>query len=1836
MEQASKPVNSMDTTFLLQQPSVENGLSSIENGVTVDAFTRQLLFAMKSFRDGNFSVRLPQDLTGVEGKIADAFNDIVSLAERRARETARVSHMVGREGKLKQRMSVPGAVGGWADEISAINTLIDDFVFPTVEVTRAVGAVAKGDLGQSMALEVDGRPLEGEFLRSARLVNTMIDQLSVFTSEVTRVAREVGTEGKLGGQAQVRGVSGVWKDLTDSVNQMAGNLTAQVRNIADVTIGVANGDLSRKITVDVRGEILQLKEAINTMVDQLRSFGAEVTRVAREVGTEGRLGGQAVVPGVAGTWKDLTDSVNAMASNLTAQVRNIAAVTTAVARGDLSRKITVDVKGEILELKDTINTMVDQLNSFASEVTRVARDVGTEGKLGGQAAVPGVAGTWKDLTDNVNQMAGNLTNQVRNIAEVTTAVARGDLSRKITVEVKGEILELKDTINTMVDQLNAFASEVTRVAREVGTDGKLGGQAAVPGVAGTWKDLTDSVNAMASNLTAQVRNIAAVTTAVARGDLSRKITVDVKGEILELKDTINTMVDQLNAFASEVSRVAREVGTDGKLGGQAEVPGVAGTWKNLTDNVNSMASNLTDQVRNIAEVSVAVARGDLSRKITVDVKGEILELKDTINTMVDQLNAFASEVTRVAREVGTEGKLGGQAEVLGVAGTWKDLTDSVNLMASNLTAQVRNIAEVTTAVAGGDLSRKITVDVKGEILELKDTINTMVDQLNAFASEVTRVARDVGTEGKLGGQAQVPGVAGTWKDLTDNVNQMAGNLTNQVRGIVRVVTAVAEGDLQQKLSVEAKGEVAALADTINDMTGTLATFAEQVTNVAREVGVEGRLGGQANVPGAAGTWKDLTGNVNLLAANLTNQVRAIAEVATAVTKGDLTRSIQIEALGEVAELSDNINTMIDNLRGTTERNEEQDWLKTNLAKFTRMLQGQRDLVTVGGMLLSELAPLVGSQQGAIYQVKRAEPGDTSASSVPTLILLAGYAQGSRQPLNLQFGEGLVGQCAVDKQRILLNKVPTSYARIHSSLGSARPTSVVVLPVLFEGETKAVIELASLTPFTTTHLTFLEQLTQSIGVVLNTIEATMRTESLLRQSQQLTLQLQTRQSELQQTNEELASKAKQLAEQNVEVERKNKEVEQARRALEDKAAELALTSKYKSEFLANMSHELRTPLNSILILAHQLRENASGKLTSKEVDYAGNIHSAGNDLLTLINDILDLSKIESGTVTVEAEEILFSTLRDNVARTFRHEADSKNLAFTIDIDPALSPSFSSDPKRLQQILKNLLSNAFKFTAQGHVSLSVRHVTSGWTPDHSVLRHAHRAVAFSVADTGIGIAPEKQKLIFEAFQQADAGTSRKYGGTGLGLAISRELAGLLGGEIRLTSSPGEGSTFTLYLPDAYEGPARGAGTITEPGTRVNTPPPITLASIVKSEEVIPDDRNEILEGDTVLLIVDDDPHYSRVLLGLARDKGFKAIVANRGGTALALAREFQPTAITLDVFLPDMLGWTVLNNLKLDPATRHIPVQMLSVEEERQHGLAHGAFSYLVKPATTEALEGALDRIRSYAAPQTRRLLVIEDNQIERDSIVDLLAHDDIEIEDVGTGADAIAALDRQKFDCVVVDLRLPDVSGFELLELLRSHEGMTDVPIVVFTGKELSDAEELRLQAYAKSIVLKDVRSPERLFDETALFLHRVIEKLPEEKRKLIDRLHGSNDVLRNRKVLVVDDDARNIFALTSVLENLDMEVFGATNGKQAIDILNSTPGLSAVLMDIMMPEMDGYETIRRIRRDTRFRTLPIVALTAKAMKGDREKCLEAGASDYIAKPVNTDQLLSLLRVWLHR
>jgi HAMP domain-containing protein/signal transduction histidine kinase/CheY-like chemotaxis protein len=1800
---------------------------------------RNIAAVTTAVANGDLSKKITVNVKGEILELKNTINTMVDQLSSFAAEVTRVAREVGTEGKLGGQAVVKGVAGTWKDLTDNVNFMASNLTVQLRDMSKVATAIASGDLTQKITVDV-----RGEIFQIKNVINTMVDQLSSFAAEVTRVAREVGTEGKLGGQADVKGVAGTWKDLTDSVNSMAGNLTSQVRNIAEVTTAVANGDLSKKITVNVKGEILQLKDTINTMVDQLRSFAAEVTRVAREVGTEGKLGGQAQVPGVAGTWKDLTDSVNSMASNLTSQVRNIAAVTTAVATGDLSKKITVDVKGEILELKNTINTMVDQLSSFAAEVTRVAREVGTEGKLGGQADVKGVAGTWKDLTDSVNSMASNLTSQVRNIAEVTTAVARGDLSKKITVDVKGEILELKNTVNTMVDQLRSFAAEVTRVAREVGTEGKLGGQADVKGVAGTWKDLTDSVNFMASNLTAQVRNIAAVTTAVATGDLSKKITVDVKGEILELKNTINTMVDQLSSFAAEVTRVAREVGTEGKLGGQANVRGVAGTWKDLTDSVNSMASNLTSQVRNIATVTTAVATGDLSKKITVDVKGEILELKDTINTMVDQLRSFASEVTRVAREVGSDGKLGGQADVRGLAGVWKDLTDNVNFMASNLTTQVRNIAAVTTAVANGDLSKKITVDVKGEILELKNTVNTMVDQLSSFADEVTRVAREVGTEGKLGGQALVKGVSGTWKDLTDNVNFMASNLTNQVRGIAMVVTAVAKGDLKRKLLVEAKGEIAELADTINSMIETLATFADQVTTVAREVGVEGKLGGQANVPGAAGTWKDLTDNVNQLAANLTTQVRAIADVATAVTKGDLTRFIQVEAKGEVAALKDNINEMIRNLKDTTIKNNDQDWLKTNLAKFTRMLQGQKDMLTVGKLILSELAPVVGAQHGVFYVMEKDESNDPEKNET-YLKLLSSYAFRNRKLIGNKFalGEGLVGQAALEKERILLTNVPSDYVQIGSGLGQAPPKNIIVLPVLFEGQVKAVMELSSFEQFSTIHQAFLDQLVESIGIVLNTIEANSRTEDLLKQSQSLAKELQSRQEELQTTNSELQEKAKLLAEQNAEVERKNSEVEQARQALEEKAEQLALTSKYKSEFLANMSHELRTPLNSLLILADQLAQNIEGNLVPKQVEYAKTIHASGNDLLALINDILDLSKIESGTVTVDVSEVRFRELQDYVDRTFRHVAEAKGVDFNIELDDNLPRHMLTDSQRLEQVIRNLLSNAFKFTERGSVTLNIAQVTEGWSPDRETLNHARSVIAISVSDTGIGIPPDKQQIIFEAFQQADGSTSRKYGGTGLGLAISREIARLLGGEIRLASAVGQGSIFTLYLPQTHvpsrstrreiSAPLRPEVSASIAGTEAVLPEP-ALEDTRGAELLVEDDRGQIQQGDRVLLIVEDDPNYAKVLLEMAHDREFKAVVAQRGSAALAMARELKPDAITLDIHLPDFDGWRVLDRLKVDLATRHIPVQIITVEEDNEPALTQGALGYLVKSQNKETLREAFSELKGFVERPMRNLLLIEDDEIQQMTIRDLIGNGDVKTTVVASGKDALEALHNSKFDCMVLDLGLPDMSGVELLEKIKNEPQSRSTPIIIYTARDLLHEEEIRLRRLAENIVLKDVRSPERLLDETALLLHRNAAKLPERQRKMLESLHQG--VLEGKKVLLVDDDIRNIFAMTSVLERFKMNVISAENGKDAIQMLIDNKDIDVVLMDIMLPTMDGYATTRAIRAIEGFEHLPIIAVTAKAMKGDREKCIAAGASDYLSKPVDTEQLRSVLRLWLHR
>ncbi len=1493
-----------------------NGLAA-----NLTAQVRNIAKVTTAVANGDLSQKITVDARGEIYELKNTINTMVDTLRSFAAEVTRVAKEVGTEGKLGGQADVKGVAGTWKDLTDNVNTMASNLTVQLRDVSKVAIAIAHGDLTQKITVDV-----KGEILQIKDVINKMVDQLNSFAAEVTRVAKEVGTEGKLGGQANVRGVSGTWKDLTDNVNAMASNLTVQLRDVSKVATAIANGDLGQKITVDVKGEILQIKDVFNKMVDQLNSFAAEVTRVAREVGTEGKLGGQAEVRGVSGTWKDLTDNVNGLAANLTAQVRNIAKVTTAVANGDLSQKITVDARGEIFELKTTINTMVDQLRSFAAEVTRVAKEVGTEGKLGGQAEVRGVSGTWKDLTDNVNGLAANLTAQVRNIAKVTTAVARGDLSQKITVEAKGEILELKNTINVMVDQLNSFAAEVTRVAKEVGTEGKLGGQADVKGVSGTWKDLTDNVNGLAANLTTQVRNIAKVTTAVARGDLSQKITVEAKGEILELKNTINVMVDQLNSFAAEVTRVAKEVGTEGKLGGQAEVRGVSGTWKDLTDNVNAMASNLTVQLRDVSKVATAIANGDLTQKITVDVKGEILQIKDVINKMVDQLNSFAAEVTRVAREVGTEGKLGGQANVRGVSGTWKDLTDNVNFMASNLTTQVRGIIKVVTAIANGDLSQKFVLEAKGEVAALAETINSMTDTLRTFADQVSTVAREVGVEGKLGAQARVPGVAGTWKDLTDNVNFMASNLTTQVRGIVKVVTAVANGDLSQKFVLEAKGEVAALAETINSMTDTLRIFADEVTGVAREVGIEGKLGGQAKVPGAAGTWRDLTDNVNQLAGNLTSQVRAIAEVSTAVTKGDLTRSITVEAQGEVAALKDNINQMISTLKETTQKNTEQDWLKTNLANFSNMMQGQRNIVSVAQAIVSKLTPLVNASHGAFFLMERDE-----AKGEPLLNLIASYGFGGRKALasSYRLRETLIGQCAFEKKRILLRRVPRDFIYIATGMGEAPPRCVVVLPVLFEGETKAVIELAAFEEFSPNHLAFFDQLMENIGVILNMIGSSMRTEELLQ--------------ELKRSNAELEAQAGELNEKAKLLEQKNSEVELASRSLEEKAEQLQLISKYKSEFLANMSHELRTPLNSLLILSKMLAENKEGNLTPEQVKFASTVYTSGNELLGLINEILDLSKVEAGKMQIDARESRVETVREYLEQNFRHVAEQKALTFSVTVDPALPRTIFTDVTRLQQILKNLLSNAVKFTSRGSVTVTLS------APGPEV---AGEAIAFAVSDTGIGIPKEKQKLIFEAFQQADGTTSRKYGGTGLGLTISREIARLLGGTIQVESEPGVGSTFTLVLPVRYAG---------------------------------------------------------------------------------------------------------------ADAAPRP-PV---SVEEDLN-----------VNPLPPEA-----------------------------------------------------------------------DFSG---------------------------------------------------------------------------------------RTVLLADDDIRNVFAINSVLEARRMRVIHAENGREAIRLLGENPAVDLVLMDTMMPEMDGLTAIQEIRKVAQHRDLPIISLTAKAMKGDREKAIEAGASDYVAKPVDPDRLLAVMHGWLRR
>ncbi len=1241
----------------------------------------------------------------------------------------------------------------------------------------------------------------------------------------------------------------------------------------------------------------------------------------------------------------------------------------AVRSGDFSTRLPTDGDPLMDEIASVFNGMNEQLALFTSEVTRVAREVGTEGRLGGQAEVPGLAGTWKDLTYSVNSMAGNLTGQVRDVARVATAVARGDLSQKISVDVKGEMAELKDTLNTMVDELSAFADEVTRVAREVGTEGRLGGQARVPGVGGTWRDLTDSVNSMAGNLTGQVRNIAQVTTAVAKGDLSQKITVDARGEILELKNTVNTMVDELSAFADEVTRVAREVGTEGRLGGQARVPGVGGTWRDLTDSVNFMAGNLTSQVRAIAQVATAVAEGDLTQKVTVDARGEILELKETINTMVDQLSLFADEVTRVAGEVGTEGNLGGQARVRGVSGTWKDLTNNVNVMASNLTAQVRSISQVATAVARGDLSQKITVEAKGEVAALAESINSMVDTLSAFAGEVTRVAREVGTEGMLGGQATVPNVAGTWKDLTDNVNSMANNLTSQVRNIAQVTTAVAQGDLSKKIDVDARGEILELKTTINTMVDQLSSFAAEVTRVAKEVGSEGRLGGQAEVEGVSGTWKRLTENVNELAGNLTRQVRAIAEVTSAVATGDLTRSISVEAQGEVADLKDNINSMVRSLRETTIANEEQDWLQTNLARMAGLMQGQRDLGVVADLVMSELIPLVGGQHGTFFLAEDSG-GETR------LRLLAGYGLRAdiEAPSQIQLGQSLIGQVAKSRRPLVVTDLPADYVKISSGLGEAAPVNLIILPIVFEDQVLGVIEAGSFSRFTRVHQDFLEQLMETIGISLNSIIANSRTDALLAESQRLagelqarTGELQARQEELQRSNADLGDKAEQLANQKRDIEIKNEEIEQARQELEERARQLDLASRYKSQFLANMSHELRTPLNSLLILARLLADNPDQNLSAKQVEYANVIHSSGTDLLQLINDILDLSRVEAGKMELHPERFGLRPLLDDLRAVFQPLTSEKGLTFAAGLPADGVPAeLFTDRQRLRQILHNLLSNAVKFTEEGLVELRI----TAEPP------------------------PERR---------------------------GRPGAGVLGDRHR----------------HRHQRPEPGCDLRRVPAGRRHDKPP------------------------------------------LRRDRARPDHLPRAGGAA------------------------------------------------RREHlGAEHGGQGQHVHPAPAGQLPGR-----------------------------------------AGGGG------------------RWP-------------RRGRAD-------GRPGSAG-----------------RCPVRACRRRA----------SSGRAAAAEPVAAGHDSLRGRKVLIVDDDLRNVFAITSILELYGLTVVHASDGRTGIEMLQERPGIDIVLMDVMMPEMDGYATTTAIRQIPGLAQLPVIAVTARAMQGDRDKSIAAGATDYVTKPVDTEDLLTVMEV----
>jgi CheY-like chemotaxis protein/HAMP domain-containing protein len=1124
-----------------------------------------------------------------------------------------------------------------------------------------------------------------------------------------------------------------------------------------------------------------------------------------------------------------------------------------------------------------------------------------------------------------------------------------------------------------------------------------------------------------------------------------------------------------------------------------------------TDNVDAKV---------LLGVLAQLREGDFSARMPLDWTGVAGKVADGLNDVIIANQALGAELARVSEVVGKQGRLSQRLVLGGPTRSWAESIQSVNGLIDHLVRPTVEMQRVIGAVADGDLSKKVSVDVHGEMLELKNTINAMVDQLNGFISEVTRVTREVGTEGKLGQAAAVTiEVGGVWKDLTDNVNQMAANLTGQVRNIADVTTAVANGDLSKKISIAAQGEVLELKNTVNAMVDQLKTFAGEVTRVAREVGVEGKLGGQAQSKEVGGVWADLTDNVNQLAANLTNQVRAIADVATAVTEGDLTRQVTVEASGEVAALKEKLNEMIRNLRETTRQNVEQDWLKTNRERFTRMLQGQDDLAAVSSMILSELATLVSAQHAVFYSLIDRDGED------PVLELQAGYGYEERKHLSTSFriGEGLVGQCAKEKKRILLTDVPGDYVKINSGLGESAPLNIIVLPVLFEGSLRAVIELASFSAFSVTQQTFLDSITESIGIVLSTIQASALTETLLKQSQSQAEELRSQQQELRESNEDLERQARLLAEQNIVAEQKNQEVEQSKRLVEEKVSQLAVSSKYKSEFIANMSHELRTPLNSLLILAQQLEENPEHNMTETQVQYASVIHSSGMELLGLLNSILELAKVESGTVTPELADVSIGELRAVLLREFEHVAAGKALAYSIDVAADSPESIVTDSQRLRQILKNLLANAFKFTEHGNVHVQIGLAQGGWSREVASLANAPAVVALAVSDTGIGIDEKQQQRIFEAFAQGDGTTARLYGGTGLGLSISRELVGLLEGEIALVSSPGEGSVFTVYLPVGLATTA----------SQEAAAPEAEVAAAAADRHRLSDEKLEELDG-VKILVVDDD---------------FRNIFAMKA--------------------------------------------------------------------------------------------------LLERGNAV---------VTVVESGAEAIAALEQDpEVEIVLMDIMMPVMDGYETIRAIRAIERFRSLPIVAVTGKATAGERQRCIDVGASDYVPKPVDSamlfaalqpwlPEKArAAESPGLLAALEESVTERVAPAPERsLSGSRETspIEGVKILVVDDDVRNIFAMTALLERAHAQTTLVESGAEAIATLERGAEIDIVLMDIMMPVMDGYETMRAIRAIERFRSLPIVAFTGKATAGERQRCIDAGASDYVAKPADGVELVAALRPWL--